>query len=272
MKFSDQRNWTSYIFTPVIVGLVFGVIEYTQANAPFTDIIQYIKRPFVSAIIIWAVMYPCMSLITGAFQKSPKPLVFRQILACLVGAIPLSVILPWAYLKFNLGGDVEELTSISVAVYDDILIDRYFKILLVILLLWTALTYKWYIKQETDAVAPSIDEHIEQAIAPVKTLPAFLDKMTKPIGRMPWAIKAEQHYIRIYTEKGDEMILYRFSDAIKSLEDYEGLQVHRSYWVAIEAIEEINPLEKSYEIKLKNGVTVPVSRSNKKQVEALKLI
>ena len=95
--------------------------------------------------------------------------------------------------------------------------------------------------------------------------------MTKPIGREPWAIKAEQHYIRIYTELGDEMVLYRFSDAIKGLESFNGLQVHRSYWVAIDAIKTVDNGGSSMTLTLKNKIEIPVSKSYRKQVEALNL-
>jgi hypothetical protein len=191
-----------------------------------------------------------------------------------MGAIPLSLLLPWIIVKLNLGGAAEDVSWMSVAVYDDLLLQRFFKVFLIIAVVWTGVTNRWYARQENPI--PEIQEttntqdNPQIVEVPTQSTPAFLEKMTKPIGRIPWAIKAEQHYIRIYTQEGDEMVLYRFSDAIKSLEGHDGLQVHRSYWVAAEAIEKIEPSGKSYEITLKNGIKVPVSRSNKKQVDALR--
>jgi len=96
-----------------------------------------------------------------------------------------------------------------------------------------------------------------------------MERATKPIGLEAWALKAEQHYVRVYGNKGDDLILYRFSDALRDVATLEGLQVHRSYWVAKAAIERIEAASTSYEIILKNGLRVPVSRTFKRQLEDL---
>jgi hypothetical protein len=73
------------------------------------------------------------------------------------------------------------------------------------------------------------------------------------------AVKAEQHYIRVYTPNQEYMVLYRFSDAVRDLSEIPGLQVHRSYWVSKYAIDCIRPSAKKFTLKLNTGVNVPVS-------------
>jgi len=73
------------------------------------------------------------------------------------------------------------------------------------------------------------------------------------------AIKAEQHYIRVYSPTKEYMILYRFSDAVRELDESLGLQVHRSYWVNTSAIESMQAKAKDFQIRISSGVAIPVS-------------
>lgn len=73
------------------------------------------------------------------------------------------------------------------------------------------------------------------------------------------AIKAEQHYIRVFSPAKEYMILYRFSDAIRELDETLGLQVHRSYWVNTGAIESMQAKAKDFQIRLSCGANIPVS-------------
>lgn len=73
------------------------------------------------------------------------------------------------------------------------------------------------------------------------------------------AIKAEQHYIRVYTAEREYMVLYRFSDAVRELEPTLGLQVHRSYWVNRNAIERLRHSAKKWTVLLNSGLELPVS-------------
>ncbi len=81
-----------------------------------------------------------------------------------------------------------------------------------------------------------------------------------------YALSAEDHYVRVHTSKGENIILMRFSDAISETGDVEGLQVHRSWWVAQAAIEHIKAKDRNAEITLKNKLKVPVSRNALKRV------
>lgn len=106
------------------------------------------------------------------------------------------------------------------------------------------------------------------------------NEMPKLISRLPikyrhaaiYAIKSEDHYLRVFTSLGDELILYRFGDALKDLEGIEGVQTHRSWWVAIDAIDETQKdYGKNFYI-LKNQIKAPISRSFIKGIKALNLI
>lgn len=91
-------------------------------------------------------------------------------------------------------------------------------------------------------------------------LPGFCDRIPAELrGDDILAVKAEQHYIRVYTPTQEYMVLYRFSDALRDLASIPGQQVHRSYWVSNAAIDSIRPNAKKFMLKLSTGVNIPVS-------------
>lgn len=75
------------------------------------------------------------------------------------------------------------------------------------------------------------------------------------------AIEAHDHYLRVHTDQGAELITLRMADALAELEKAHGYQVHRSWWVAAEAIEAVRWRKGAGEATLAGGLTVPVSRS-----------
>ena len=74
-------------------------------------------------------------------------------------------------------------------------------------------------------------------------------------------MEAEDHYLRLHTSKGSDLILMRLSDAVTELEGVEGAQTHRSWWVARAAVVDVRRSEGRASLKLKGGQDAPVSRS-----------
>lgn len=92
--------------------------------------------------------------------------------------------------------------------------------------------------------------------------PAFLDRVPLKLrGADIWAVEAEDHYLRLHTSKGQDLILLRLADAVAELDGIEGAQVHRSWWVAREAIADARRGDGRATIVLKDGSQVPVSRT-----------
>lgn len=90
----------------------------------------------------------------------------------------------------------------------------------------------------------------------------FLERLPLKLrGSMLWAVEAEDHYLRLHTSKGQDLILMRLSDAIAELEGIEGAQVHRSWWIARDAIADIARGDGRATLTLQDGSQVPVSRT-----------
>jgi hypothetical protein len=84
-----------------------------------------------------------------------------------------------------------------------------------------------------------------------------------PVGSTVLALKAEDHYVRVFSDRGEKLLLMRISDAIAALGGVEGARVHRSYWVAKSAVERTDSQGRNVTLHLKNGVQVPVSQTYK---------
>ena len=97
--------------------------------------------------------------------------------------------------------------------------------------------------------------------------PEFLQKTNPAIGQDLIALEAQEHYLKIYTVLGEDMVMYRMRDAVSELRDWPGLRVHRSFWVAKSAVQEVEKTGRTFKLTLTNGLKVPVSQSYRGVIE-----
>ena len=86
------------------------------------------------------------------------------------------------------------------------------------------------------------------------------------------ALSVEDHYVRVHTTKGEELILMRLSDAIKEVGNCVGAQVHRSHWAAFDQITKTRRESDRAILTMTNGIDIPVSRSNMAKVKEAGLL
>lgn len=101
--------------------------------------------------------------------------------------------------------------------------------------------------------------HRSPRTPPVGTL-SFARALPPELGTGIVALAAEDHYLRVHTDRGDKLIHHRFSDAVRELGD-AGVQVHRSWWVAKDAVEHVERDGDRHVLVLRGGVRAPVSRT-----------
>jgi hypothetical protein len=75
------------------------------------------------------------------------------------------------------------------------------------------------------------------------------------------ALEAEDHYVRVHTDAGSELVAMRFAEALDELALAHGYRLHRSWWAAADAIEAVKWRRGGGEAWLAGGLTAPVSRS-----------
>ncbi|UVO54461.1 LytTR family DNA-binding domain-containing protein [Sphingomonas sp. SUN039] len=74
------------------------------------------------------------------------------------------------------------------------------------------------------------------------------------------ALQMEDHYVRVHRPGGSELLLMPLSQAIGATRT-SGLQIHRSWWIAEEAVVAVEGTPRSMRVRLSNGVVAPVARS-----------
>lgn len=90
----------------------------------------------------------------------------------------------------------------------------------------------------------------------------FLERLPPKLrGARLLAVQAEDHYLRLHTDRGSDLILMRLSDALNELEGLEGARTHRSWWVARDAVASVARGDGRAALTLDGGALIaPVSR------------
>lgn len=109
-------------------------------------------------------------------------------------------------------------------------------------------------------VAPTADPH-RPGPALLRRLPA---ERRAPVQWM----SVRDHYVDVRTSAGATSLLMRFSDAIAELDGAPGLRVHRSFWVADEAVASVRRDAGKLTILTRDGTEIPVSRTYAADVES----
>jgi DNA-binding LytR/AlgR family response regulator len=118
-------------------------------------------------------------------------------------------------------------------------------------------------------VALFIAQH-EKALAAAAPQPAATAAPRRPriLDRLPPHLRGalshmtvQDHYVDIRTDRGGALVLMRLADAIAEAEPVEGLQIHRSHWVAADQIAQSVRMGGRLMLKMKDGTLLPVSRS-----------
>lgn len=90
--------------------------------------------------------------------------------------------------------------------------------------------------------------------------PPLLERLPHPQRGRILALSVKDHYVEVLTDRGKGLVLMRLSDAIKETGTVVGLQIHRSHWVALDAVKRVVRTGGKVTVELLNGEKLPVSR------------
>lgn len=91
--------------------------------------------------------------------------------------------------------------------------------------------------------------------------PAILDRLPAHLRGKLLYMSMQDHYVDVHTDKGSTLVLMRLADAIAEARSVDGLQVHRSHWVARAAVAGAERSEGRLSLRMSDGALIPVSRS-----------
>lgn len=257
---SRHSRWIPNLSSPQhlrLAALVLMLITVNQIDEPLVEAtygeaaLYWVLRPVVLACGLWLAHWLVSKYLAGRLTKPEllKPVV----LVSAIGLVPLAITelllethLPfrpefldddlWAFsppLAFL--GEFATLASIVIPIH---------------LLLWLIIDKNAYLT----GAAPSV-------AAETPAQPRFLQQATNFGAADVLALQAHEHYVRIFTREGAELIHYRFGDAAEEMPSALGLQVHRSWWVAESAVRSAQRGSRRWQLNLVTGDAVPVSDS-----------
>ena len=117
-------------------------------------------------------------------------------------------------------------------------------------------------KRNSEARPPPADETADTEASHAPPEAALLARLSAGARAEIIHLRMQDHYVEVYTAAGMELLLLRFRDALSEVEAVEGLQVHRSHWVARAAVARVERRRGGgVVLHLVNGSEVPVSRS-----------
>lgn len=120
--------------------------------------------------------------------------------------------------------------------------------------------------QAVEQTQPVVDVPRPQPLTRAGPDCPLLAKLPADIHGAILCLETEDHYVRVYTARGSALILMRMTDAIEALGAMPGLRVHRSWWVAGDAVRSVSRSGRTLQLELENGLTVPVSQPYMKAV------
>ena len=82
------------------------------------------------------------------------------------------------------------------------------------------------------------------------------------------ALSAEDHYVRVRTDRGQALILTKLASAIIALGPGAGVRIHRSHWVAHALA--AAPCRSRHDIRVDADTVLPVSRAGRKLLRELR--
>lgn len=119
---------------------------------------------------------------------------------------------------------------------------------------------------------------LRHSIRPVEAAPAETVQIAAPLpplfkridpalqGQLQ-SISVRDHYVDVCTDQGVASLLMRFSDAMAEVTPVQGAQVHRSHWVAWDAVQAVDRTAGKLSLRLASGARIPVSRNHRDKLE-----
>lgn len=270
----DWRHFLFYLGVPAGIATYAALNNWTilQLSGYQTTLAFYAGHSFVpwwtSAVATWL----CMRLLKPWQPPKMVILALGSFLACLV-ILPYSSWLTEYFAAGWVSGDPDGRLS-SEHIYSEV---GFWAFTARASVIWILVNFAFdrflglpRYRYDTPETAP------EPAPADVSSAAAN-DPALRFLQRLPAtvsadeviALKAEQHYLKVYLADRSYLTLYRFSDAVAEMDPAAGRQVHRSFWVRSSAIRAIKRDSRKYTVELVNGLAVPISVANRGLIREL---
>ena len=239
MIVGDRKAWVRDITITAGSSLVFALLgPFGTSSIPLQQrVLEFFAIGFASFVLLW----PPMRLALRLGDRAGLPELFVLIGGLSVLTLPVTLI----------GGQVVHLFAPATPPMK--VASVYFMILAMIVPFGTA-----YLMVERRLLRPQAPATFAER--PATASARLLGRLGPRLGGEVLALQGEDHYVRVHTALGSELLLMRLADAIEELDGLAGERVHRSWWVARDAVGTAHVSGRRAQLVLTNGLEVPVSR------------
>lgn len=233
--------------------IIFGVGVILALVGPFGSF----AAPFGLRLLYWLAMsyagyflyFPAMAGATALAPRLQLPEPALWAAACLIVTLPMTAVTWCANFIWR---------APSWPTLDQAL-DQYFNVFVMGALVCALF---WFARQRHRARPAPMPE--PEAAAP----PRLLERLPPHLQAPPIALEMEDHYVRVHTPHGSTLLLMRLSDAVLELDGLPGALVHRSWWVARDAVTGTRREGRNLRLLLAGGIEAPVARAQAAGLEA----
>lgn len=246
------RFWLAIAGAGVLLGIVGPFDTYAQLSLP-----ARLAYWSVTAAATYFVAVGSVALMASAWRRRRVTTLPLLALFGALAGLPVSGVV-WAINAAVFPGDLQEPLPLSLAASIVVV-----TALITVLLATFAHQFAMPTLELAGAAAKDnlAAEPVTTARPPAPKRPKILDRLPAEQRGNLSHMTVQDHYVEVRTERGKAMLLMRLADAIAETEGVEGLQIHRSHWVAAEMVAETVRLGGRLMLRMKDGTLLPVSRS-----------
>lgn len=260
-----MRQLAIEIFIIAAIGAVLGLLgPFNTYEMPTAIRLAY----WIGFILVGYVIYrPVQTVAVWLSESTAIPLWTALLLAAALAAIPLTAVVGFALAGMRVDTDYLG-TGFGLL---------YLQVLGIGLGIQAAMWLLFTRHIGTDdpeiveaAAAPPAPKPLDvrEIAMPERPAAPFFDRLPPELGTNLVCLEMQDHYVKAHTLAGSEMLLMRLRDAMAELDGVEGLQVHRSWWVARDQVRAIRREGRAIKLELANGLLAPVARSRQEALRA----
>ena len=268
---STLREMQVLLFAPRFWGALVAVSAILGLTGPFGTYQQLELLPrfaywLALALVTFVAGYLAMRLTLGMLFGNAGPQPVRTVVAGIAAGVPVTLVV----LLFNhalFGGPVPLAADVAKLFVNCSLIAAAVSFL-------SILAGRGARDVATSGAAPVAEatgNNTKQGPpdrSPPSGSPPLQSTRSPLVDRLPHAIRGklaylsmQDHYVEVHTDRGSTLVLMRLADAIREAGDIPGLRIHRSHWVALDAVTGSRRNDGKLFLKLGESVLLPVSRS-----------
>lgn len=241
----SSREWVIEIAVMLAIGVVLAALGPfgSFALGTFADRLLYWLP---AALLGYVIVRPTTLVALIIAKRLTLPELPAAAVGILIAAIPGTYAI--AFLGGYRIGDRPQLQELFQLYLNVALIG------ILVMLVFLFIERRTALPAEAKLAEDSITQPSRETAAP------FLRRLPESWREQLLALEMEDHYIRAHGPGTSMLILLRMRDAEGELSGYDGLRVHRSWWVSRRAVKQVLRVGRNVTLRLEGGLEAPVAR------------